>query len=348
MKTLWFCVIVLCSSAPALAHAQAGGGFGTAFPMADRQLHSSPVVEPISRNFDSIFGTEESKRNFKRLREYREERKALLDRLRSQVDPLRTVRDETRTILEQRQVIARELDALLARGSTGNAKVYIASSLPISYDNILGGVSTPDSVDGQSIGRLKQHLDPEVAQAKESLERVDKALAMLTANISNLEEDLRRCETAIDLALAPEYKNIDFKIKMSIAFSVLIGVMIVAFFIVIGRSSEATIGSLMLSDGGLQFVTIFVLIIAIILFGILSILEGRELAAILSGIAGYILGRGSQVKKESAEPAAAPKRAPEKPASNGAAPPELAAASADATAGGNTANIPAQAIYPSP
>jgi hypothetical protein len=109
---------------------------------------------------------------------------------------------------------------------------------------------------------------------------------------------VRAVEAAIDTALDPEYDNMQFRIWVSGFFSMLIAVMIIAYFTTIFRSSQENIGPLLLSDGGLQFVTIFVLIIAIILFGILSILEGRELAAILSGIAGYILGRGGQISRD--------------------------------------------------
>ena len=45
------------------------------------------------------------------------------------------------------------------------------------------------------------------------------------------------------------------------------------------------------------------MVIAIILFGIINILEGKELAALLGGLSGYILGRTSQ---KGAPPAAAP------------------------------------------
>jgi hypothetical protein len=44
---------------------------------------------------------------------------------------------------------------------------------------------------------------------------------------------------------------------------------------------------------GIQFITLFSLVIAIILFGILGILEAKELSALLGGISGYILGRAT-------------------------------------------------------
>lgn len=64
------------------------------------------------------------------------------------------------------------------------------------------------------------------------------------------------------------------------------------------KRSDQTLARNLLSETGLQFVTIFILIIAIILFGILNILGGSELAAILSGISGYILGKGGQMMSE--------------------------------------------------
>src|SRR6476620_2525461 len=44
-------------------------------------------------------------------------------------------------------------------------------------------------------------------------------------------------------------------------------------------------------ETGIQFLTLFSVVIAIILFGIINILEGKELAALLGGLSGYILGR---------------------------------------------------------
>jgi hypothetical protein len=51
----------------------------------------------------------------------------------------------------------------------------------------------------------------------------------------------------------------------------------------------------------------FVLIIAVILFGILGVLEAKELTAILSGVSGYILGKGAKpIMSKAAEDAENP------------------------------------------
>jgi hypothetical protein len=47
-------------------------------------------------------------------------------------------------------------------------------------------------------------------------------------------------------------------------------------------------------QAGIQFVTMFLLVSAIILFGIMGTLEGRELSALLGGLSGYILGHVSK------------------------------------------------------
>ena len=125
--------------------------------------------------------------------------------------------------------------------------------------------------------------------------QAQKVWSILTQNKQNIESDIEECITAIDAAIAPEYKNQSFKRQISIAFSILIGVLIVAFFVVVYVRSDKSISVILLSDGGLQFVTIFVLIIAIILFGVLDILKSNELSAILSGIAGYILGKNGRI-----------------------------------------------------
>jgi presenilin-like A22 family membrane protease len=61
------------------------------------------------------------------------------------------------------------------------------------------------------------------------------------------------------------------------------------------------------SQSGIQFLTLFSLVIAIILFGITDILEGKELAALLGGLSGYILGRVTDGER--------------RPQTNGGAPP---------------------------
>jgi hypothetical protein len=88
-----------------------------------------------------------------------------------------------------------------------------------------------------------------------------------------------------------------FKFYMSAIFAALVAVVIAGFFFIayMDQSVRAAIFS---GGAGIQFVTLFSLVIAIILFGIVGILEGKELAALLGGLSGYILGRGTAASND--------------------------------------------------
>jgi hypothetical protein len=79
---------------------------------------------------------------------------------------------------------------------------------------------------------------------------------------------------------------------MSIAFAALIGLVIAGFFW-LSNKDESMRRAIFSGQTGIQFLTLFSIVIAIILFGITSILQDKELAALLGGLSGYILGRYS-------------------------------------------------------
>jgi len=70
-----------------------------------------------------------------------------------------------------------------------------------------------------------------------------------------------------------------FRLWMGGGFLVLVLVLIVCFFVVGSRSGSMR--EIFTNDRGLQFVTLFSLVIAITMFGLLNILEGKELSALL-------------------------------------------------------------------
>ncbi len=91
------------------------------------------------------------------------------------------------------------------------------------------------------------------------------------------------------------YVSQNFKKQISWSFAILVGLVIVGFFFIAYRD-ELIRRTIFSGDAGLQFIAIFSIIIAIILFGITGTLEGKELSALLGGISGYILGRSSIAK----------------------------------------------------
>jgi len=84
-----------------------------------------------------------------------------------------------------------------------------------------------------------------------------------------------------------------FRTNTSWVFAGLIAFVIIGFFVLAFRD-EIMRRAIFSGETGIQFLTLFSVVIAIILFGIINILEGKELAALLGGLSGYILGRTSQ------------------------------------------------------
>ncbi|CAN7464690.1 hypothetical protein [Neorhizobium sp. LjRoot104] len=85
-----------------------------------------------------------------------------------------------------------------------------------------------------------------------------------------------------------------FRLSISTMFAFLVFVVIIGFFLII-RKKDNVVFEIFSKDSGIQFITLFSIVIAIILFGITGVLEGKELAALLAGLSGYILGRGANV-----------------------------------------------------
>lgn len=134
---------------------------------------------------------------------------------------------------------------------------------------------------------------------KTVLAEKEKQLAAGKAELECLQERIRSL-------LTPEQ---DFKLTMSIYFAILVGLVILGFFVMAGL--DMTVRRAIFSGAqGIQFLTLFSIVIAIILFGITGILQDKELAALLGGLSGYILGRyntpGDKKTDEADEPPANP------------------------------------------
>jgi hypothetical protein len=114
----------------------------------------------------------------------------------------------------------------------------------------------------------------------------------LDSNVVNIKSDIISATNQIDQTLSPEIKQQEFRANITLYFTILLGAILIAFFILLYNKTDKETAKELIGPTGLQFITLFVLIIAVILFGVLGILERSELSAILSGISGYILGKG--------------------------------------------------------
>ena len=81
------------------------------------------------------------------------------------------------------------------------------------------------------------------------------------------------------------------------SFFIFVVVLIIGFFFnAIQRDKNLKTALFSDSDRGLQFITIFLLVSAIVLFGIIGVLLDKELSALLGGLSGYILGRSKDIQ----------------------------------------------------
>lgn len=112
---------------------------------------------------------------------------------------------------------------------------------------------------------------------------VDKTLKKLIASQGGLDEE-------INDALRTDGQRNVFKSEIAFAFAILVAFVIGGFFFIAWKD-ETVRRAIFSGESGIQFLTLFSVVIAIILFGITGILESKELAALLGGLSGYILGR---------------------------------------------------------
>jgi hypothetical protein len=131
------------------------------------------------------------------------------------------------------------------------------------------------------------------------LDDLDKPLIQRTQALSAKQKQKTAVDGELTRRLDVEAPKQMFKLEMSAAFAGLVGLVILGFFVMAYRDEQVR-REIFARQVGIQFVTLFSLVIAIILFGIIDILEGKELAALLGGLSGYILGHstGAPARKE--------------------------------------------------
>jgi hypothetical protein len=138
--------------------------------------------------------------------------------------------------------------------------------------------------------KRKQDVQKKITEATEELSRISQQNEKVAQDQLLYQRLLGEIDDMVNqLFIASDATN-SFKYKMSLAFSILVGVVIVGFFI-IAWSNEEIKKTIFSNESGIQFITMFAIVIAVILFGIIGVLESKELSALLGGLSGYILGK---------------------------------------------------------
>lgn len=256
-------------------------------------------TDTFKSEFKDRFQSESDRNDFKKLREFKKEKEDLFDAL---MDELNYYPDNRRFSKKYDE----KIDKLNSskKGSTSSG-IKIKSDLiendyymtfenrriidNDSYSEFYSGVRGKDTL--LTITEIDEYIK-EFTKIKQDFDIITKFHDILDLNLRNVKQDIRDCISQLDSSLAPEYKKQEFRKDISLYFTGIIALLLIAFFLLVYSRSDSTLSKDLLSGNGLQFITLFVLIIAVILFGILGILQSSELAAILSGISGYILGKG--------------------------------------------------------
>lgn len=251
----------------------------------------------VKQDFETRFNTNDRKESFKYLREYLAEKENLLANLNNVATSYTMDMSAYIKLIDKRILWLKNAQKKLTKEGTITLTAYDIE--------IPGGYLLPqlrNEKDNLSFNRsyTSEELTDIITSfedAKREFNAFKSIKECLQKNIEVVKQDIYLCRQQIDSTLAPEYKKQSFVTNISICFTVIIAILLIAFFLIVYLKSDASLSKDLLSGYGLQFITLFVLIIAVILFGILGILQSSELAAILSGISGYILGKGIQDKK---------------------------------------------------
>ncbi|MFK5975418.1 MAG: hypothetical protein QM493_02810 [Sulfurovum sp.] len=127
---------------------------------------------------------------------------------------------------------------------------------------------------------------------KEELNQYIKELDEKEAELITIKQ--KRIEIDYDIAIILNRDSINnsFRTKISFAFTFLVLVVIGGFYYIVSKDDKL-ISTIFGGDQGIQFVSLFLIIIAIILFGIMGTLKSQELSTLLGALSGYILGKTS-------------------------------------------------------
>lgn len=285
----------------------------------DPDAYENGVQPPL---WEKEFSDNDAKTDFRKLRNFLMNRNEVLN----QLNELLLQYPDNQYYTNRVNGYLDEINRLMGpKGGDERKQVKVNGVLLAAYYQYIdqGGVTGPSynpyvHPDKLSMSELEDMQTFFTAQKKEMAIQ-DSVRARIKKNIHVVKTDISNCNNQLDITLAPEIRQQRFRTNMSITFSALIGLLLLVFFTMLFLRSGKNLSKELLSGNGLQFITLFVLIIAIILFGILNILGGSELAAILSGISGYILGKG--VGNPIAPAGGGPENPPVTPPQNPAVPP---------------------------
>jgi hypothetical protein len=134
--------------------------------------------------------------------------------------------------------------------------------------------------------------------------KLEQRLSSIDVLLTQVEKNKKRInELNMDIVYARrerenKYQIDDFNKLIVVIFAYILAGLLVGFYVLLIWKSHEPVAKDFLAGSGLQFMALFALIICIAMFGVKGIIDGKELATMLSAIAGFILGKSYPEKKQ--------------------------------------------------
>jgi Skp family chaperone for outer membrane proteins len=158
-----------------------------------------------------------------------------------------------------------------------------------SFVEFLTGLPTDE------VERRKKEIEGRLADLTEkraALTKLREVQRTRREELTKKQSQLFDLEERISTVLNVSTNQYLYRTGVSIIFAIIVFFLVLKFFRIV-ESDAAVKSSIFSGDAGIQFITLFSIVIAVILFGILEILGANELSALLGGLSGYILGKAA-------------------------------------------------------
>lgn len=182
----------------------------------------------------------------------------------------------------------------------------VASGRPSSFEEYILSLPDAASVDREKKQRIADREDIQKRAAR--IKQVEKDIATKSDAVPALRDKLFDLEESISDRLDTSSNQYFYRAGVSVIFAAIVFFLVLKFFRVVDSNARVK-ESIFTGDSGIQFITLFSIVIAVILFGILGILGANELSALLGGLSGYILGKSNSSTGRTEDAAEKPGRA---------------------------------------
>jgi len=173
-----------------------------------------------------------------------------------------------------------------------NVKAGSATADDYSLLDVYRWDSSPQGVD-RSLTNVKKTMEEELRKTKRYYE-IEGVIKAEEEKLFQARQDAAKIENQISSIILETDEENEFRLIISLMFTGLVAFVIAGFYVMAYKNN--VVANAFGGEKGIQFITLFLVVIAIILFGIMGVFGGKELSALLGALSGYILGRSTSGK----------------------------------------------------